>query len=59
MDDVLKAIVGLINTGGSLADDALYLYFTLRIIEPLSVTLTITGLTWIICKTILKVKGKG
>ena len=58
MDELLKAITGLINTGGNLADDALYLYFFLKIIEPLSITTTLTGMVWIICRTILKFNGK-
>lgn len=33
MDELLSALVGLIKTGGDLADDALYLYFTLKLIS--------------------------
>lgn len=58
MDELLKAITNLINTGGDLAGDALYLYFFLKIVEPLSVTATILGLATIICKTFLKAGGK-
>lgn len=58
MDEMLKAITGLINTGGDLAGDALYLYFLLRIIEPLSVTATITGVVYLICNTVLKARAR-
>ena len=58
MDELLKAITGLINTGGDLAGDALYLYFALKIIEPISVGLTLFGITRVICRTILQMKEK-
>ena len=58
MDEVLKAVTGLINTGGALADDALYLYFLLKFIEPVSIGLTVTSIVYIICRTILKSNGK-
>ena len=31
MDEMLKALTNLINTGGALADDALYLYFLMKV----------------------------
>ena len=59
MNELLAAITNLINTGGSLADDALYLYFALKIIEPLSVTTCVTGVVWLICRTLLKSQELG
>ena len=58
MDELLKAITGLITTGGYLAGDALYLYFALKIVEPISVGLTLFGITRVICRTVLSVKEK-
>ena len=37
MDEILKAIVGLINTGNALANDALYLYFALKVSQAFAV----------------------
>ena len=41
MDDLLKAITGLINTGGALADDALYLYFIMRTVAVVAIPASI------------------
>lgn len=57
MDEMLKAITGLINTGGALADDALYLYFTLQIVKAIATAFILTGPVWIVCRTILKARG--
>lgn len=59
MDELLKAITNLINTGNHLADDALYLYFAMKIITPFAVTSAILGSIWMICRTILKVSESG
>lgn len=58
MDELLKAITALINTGGDLAGDALYLYFALKIVEPISVGLTLFGIVHTICRTVLKAREK-
>jgi hypothetical protein len=58
MDEILKQVATLINTGGELANDALYLYFTLKIIQNISVTLTIVGVVWAVCRMILRLNGK-
>lgn len=58
MDELLKSITTLINTGGDLANDALYLYFALKIIQNLSVTATIVGVVWAITRMVLKLNGK-
>jgi len=58
VDELLKAITGLINTGGDLADDALYLYFIMKTVTPFAVTSTIVGSVWIICRTVLKVNAQ-
>ena len=58
MDELLKAITALIQTGNSLAGDALYLYFTLKIIEPISVGATLYGIVRVVCRTVLKAIGK-
>lgn len=39
MDELLKSLSALINTGGALADDALYLYFALKLVEAASWTI--------------------
>lgn len=57
MDELLKSITNLINTGGALADDALYLYFAMKIITPFAITSTVLGAIWIICRTVLKVSA--
>lgn len=48
MDELLKSITQLINTGGALADDALYLYFTLKIVGaaviPLGIYAALRGI---------------
>jgi hypothetical protein len=58
MDEILKQVATLINTGGELANDALYLYFTLKIIQSVSVTATIVGVVWAVCRMILRLNGK-
>lgn len=54
MDELLKAITNLINTGGDLANDALYLYFALQIVKAASLGFVLTAPAWIICRTILR-----
>ena len=47
MDELLSAITNLINTGGALADDALYLYFALQFAQawawPCALMVGLTG----------------
>ena len=47
MDELLSAITKLINTGGVLADDALYLYFALQFAQawawPCALMVGLTG----------------
>ena len=54
MDDLLKAITGLINTGGDLADDALYLYFFLKSLQAISTAFILAAPVYIICRTVLE-----
>ena len=54
MDELLKAITGLINTGGALADDALYLYFGLKYIQTIATAFILATPVWIICRTVLE-----
>ena len=49
MDELLKALVGLVNTGGALADDALYLYFGLKLLG----SLTWVGALLVVARTVL------
>jgi hypothetical protein len=58
MDEMMKAITQLINTGGALADDALYLYFALKLISSVSVSLTLFGIIWAVTRMVLKLNGK-
>jgi hypothetical protein len=51
MDELLKALTNLINTGGSLADDALYLFFVLKFLGVFAWSVPV----WIIASTVLKV----
>lgn len=57
MEELLKAITNLINTGGSLADDALYLYFAMKMLTPFAVTSAIVGSVWVICRCVIIVNG--
>lgn len=51
MDELLKSITALINTGGALADDALYLYFLLKVSQGLSFSL----FAWVVLRGIREI----
>jgi hypothetical protein len=53
MEEIFKAIVNLINTGGALADDALYLYFALQFISAWSWSGPLMMLFWLGYKVIM------
>lgn len=53
MDELLKALVTLINTGGDLANDALYLFFVLQIVKAIATAFILAAPVWIVCRTIL------
>lgn len=58
MDELLKAITNLVNTGGALAPHALYLYFILKFLEPVCGTIALVGTVKIITTFFLKLAGK-
>ena len=54
MDELLKAITNLISTGGDLANDALYLYFSLKIVQAIATAFILAAPVWVICRTVLE-----
>ncbi|MEK9723287.1 MAG: hypothetical protein VW405_07360 [Rhodospirillaceae bacterium] len=53
MDELLQSLVRLIDAGGELADDALYLYFALQFAKLLAVGLPFGAALLVIYKSIV------